>query len=67
MKRTFLIALCGLLGLLMFAGCAKKDDAVDAPLMQNAPPPPPRPDKPTITPSGGGSGSSAPKSGTSAP
>jgi hypothetical protein len=35
-------------------GCSSKPDGVDAPLTTNAGPPPPRPNKPNISPSGGG-------------
>ena len=35
-------------------GCAPKEEGVDAPLNKNAGPPPPRPNKPEVTPSGGG-------------
>jgi len=49
-------------------GCGSKTDAVDKPLMKDAPPPPPRPDKPEVTPSGAGGGAgAAPSSGTEAP
>ena len=64
MKRTLMIVLCGMLGLLVLAGC-HKDDAVDAPLMKNAPPPPPQPNKPSVSPTGGGGG--APKGTADAP
>jgi len=51
---TCIVAVC-IMGTM---GCSHNSDsnAIDAPLMKNAPPPPPRPNKPILSPSGDGGG-----------
>ncbi|HWD41105.1 MAG TPA: hypothetical protein VG944_19815 [Fimbriimonas sp.] len=65
LKRNSLLSIAVMLFAVGVVGCNNSEtEAVDKPLMKDAPPPPPRPNKPVLHPSGGGGGGpAAPKGG----
>ena len=53
-KRMFVLLALTVLCAVPLIGCQQKGDGVDKPLTTTTDPPPPRPDKPEVSPSGGG-------------